>query len=187
MKRAGSSSEPSRETQATDLPSVDRSSAHSPSKVVLPKPAGAETSVSLRSSAAARLSRRRGRATRLGRVLGARSLVVTSVWGTTIGLARFFPDRSLLRREIVSHGPLYRSGVPTGDGSPPPVPPFGRWGSTRPLGTVIPGVSVLDERILGILRAGARAVSSILAKLGADNRTEAVAVAAMRGLIRMLG
>src|SRR5918994_2225748 len=69
---------------------------HSTNRVVFPKPAGAETSVSLRSSARARASCRRGRSTRFGRVLGARSLVVTSVWGTAAP-TRFSLNISLLR------------------------------------------------------------------------------------------
>src|SRR3712207_5590588 len=66
-------------------------------RVVFPKPAGAETSVSLRSSPWSSASCRRERATRFGRVLGARSLVVTSVWGTAAAPARLSLNISLLR------------------------------------------------------------------------------------------
>src|SRR5215217_3887174 len=81
-KRAGSLSASSKESQATDLPSSERSSNHSLSKVVLPNPAGAETRVSLRPSLRTRASRKRGRGTSSGRVLGTRTFVVTSASGT---------------------------------------------------------------------------------------------------------
>src|SRR5215217_6706551 len=62
-------------------PSPERSSNHSLSKVVLPKPAGAETRVSLRPSYRTRASRKRGRGTSSVRVLGTRTFVVTIASG----------------------------------------------------------------------------------------------------------
>jgi hypothetical protein len=94
-KRAGSLSDSSRETQTTDRPPGARASNHSASKVVLPKPAGAETRVRVRSSRA-RISRKRGRATKYGRVLGARSLVVSSAWFTADAPTRVPRNLSLL-------------------------------------------------------------------------------------------
>ena len=59
-------------------PPPTRFSTHLPSSVVLPKPAGAETSVSLRPASGSSLSARRGLATSLGRDCDGRSLVDTS-------------------------------------------------------------------------------------------------------------
>src|SRR5215217_3358012 len=80
-KRAGSLSASSKESQAVGPPSPERSSNHSLNKVVLPKPAGAETRVSLRPSYRTRASRKRGRGTSSVRVLGTRTFVVTSASG----------------------------------------------------------------------------------------------------------
>ncbi len=87
-KRAGSLSDSSRKTQAPDLPLPDRSTNHSTNRVVFPKPAGAETSVSLRPSPRPRSSCKRARSTRFGRVLGTRSVVFNSVWGTALSPKR---------------------------------------------------------------------------------------------------
>ena len=57
------------------------------------------------------------------------------------------------------------------------------------LGLISEGLqnSEIAERLFVTERTVKFHVSSILAKLGADNRTEAVAIAARRGLIRMPG
>src|SRR5215207_7739354 len=59
--------------------SSERLAAHSPSRVVLPKPAGAEINISLRPASGSSLAISRGRATRFGRVWKGRNLVDTSV------------------------------------------------------------------------------------------------------------
>jgi hypothetical protein len=76
-KRAGSLFPSSSDTQATER-SDERSATHSPSRVILPKPAGAVIRVSLRPGSLFRLSIRRGRATNFGRACGTRTLVDTS-------------------------------------------------------------------------------------------------------------
>jgi hypothetical protein len=78
MKRTGSLSPSSSESQATQPSPPARSLNHSTSKVVLPKLAGAEISVSLRLGSRSSFAVRRGRATSLGRAWEGRSLVDTS-------------------------------------------------------------------------------------------------------------
>src|ERR671916_3234454 len=78
MKRTGSLSPSSSESQATYPSPPARSLNHSTSKVVLPKPAGAEIKVSLRPGSRSRLAVSRGRATSCGRAWEGRSLVDTS-------------------------------------------------------------------------------------------------------------
>src|ERR671915_848874 len=87
MKRTGSLSPSSSETQATYPSLPARSLNHSTSKVVLPKPAGAEIKVSLRPGSRSRVAVSRGRATRFGRARENRSLVDTSESGAGLILA----------------------------------------------------------------------------------------------------
>src|ERR671917_2896172 len=78
MKRTGSLSPSSRGGQATQPSPPARSLNHSTNRVVLPKPAGVEISVSLRLGSRSSFAVRRDRATSFGRVWEGRSLVDTS-------------------------------------------------------------------------------------------------------------
>src|SRR3712207_1243688 len=70
---------PSRENQATNRP-LDSSEVHTLSRVVLPKPAGAETRMSLRFIPSSIRSPRRGRGTSEARTDGTESLVSRTGW-----------------------------------------------------------------------------------------------------------
>lgn len=82
--------------------------------------AGAETRVRVRSSLRARISRRRGRATRFGRVLGTSSLVVTRAWDTAIAPAWASSEQAYYG-ERPEPSPWQRPGR---GGSPPPFQPL---------------------------------------------------------------
>src|SRR5437016_2776323 len=72
---AGSLSEPSSETHATERSSPDDSPSQSARRVVLPNPAGADTSVSLDSAPRRSSSSSRGRVTRPRRTFGTYNFV----------------------------------------------------------------------------------------------------------------
>src|SRR6266487_1785849 len=78
QNNAGSLSRWSSESHATDRPSAGAAASHCASSVVLPNPAGADTSVSADSAPRLRRSLSLGRATRPRRHLGTWSLVSSS-------------------------------------------------------------------------------------------------------------
>src|SRR5215208_1535217 len=100
MNRTGSLSPSSSDTQATVWLPASRSFSHSMSKVVFPKPAGAEIKVSLRPASRSRVAVSRGRATSFGRAWECRSLVDTSesvigdTWLTSGAYSTLRPSKS---------------------------------------------------------------------------------------------
>ena len=102
QKDGACSSPASRDTQATARCSAVEPASHAVTAVVLPKPAGAETSVSFASARARSREVRRVRSTALLRSLGTNSLVAT--------------------RGLVMIGPLPRSRPTCADPRPPRAP-----------------------------------------------------------------
>jgi hypothetical protein len=144
-KSAGSLSNLSGETRATDFPSPASRSDHSPSRVVSPNPAGAETrarGVPLTGGQGltqARACEDQLRARLRGPQLGCGERLERDDCSES-GIS----SRSLLRRKAGTKTHCHAAEFRT-RGSPPHVPPFGRCACAEQMTTVLP-IHRIEER-----------------------------------------
>src|ERR1700737_174052 len=134
QNNAGSLSRWSSESHATDRPSAGAAASHCASSVVLPNPAGADTSVSADSAPRLRRSLSLGRATRPRRDLGTWSLVSRRGPAvTTAPQEPVFTCRQPRTRRQPHNGWLTKRIVPAGGPRPSGhvVPPYAEFWQTR--------------------------------------------------------